>query len=59
MHLHSGVFKGIIVVIIIIGVWGADMKRCLIVVDYQNDFVNGSLGFAGAQALEGGNRQCG
>lgn len=28
------------------------MKRCLIVVDYQNDFVDGSLGFDGAQLLE-------
>ena len=28
------------------------MNKLLIVVDYQNDFVNGSLGFAGAQALE-------
>lgn len=29
------------------------MKKLLIVVDYQNDFVNGSLGFSGADALEG------
>ena len=29
-------------------------KRCLIVVDYQNDFVSGSLGFAGAETLEQG-----
>ncbi len=28
------------------------MKRCLIVVDYQNDFVSGALGFPGAVALE-------
>lgn len=28
------------------------MKRLLIVVDYQNDFVDGSLGFAGAEDLE-------
>lgn len=28
------------------------MKRCLIVVDYQNDFVNGSLGFERARGLE-------
>ncbi len=28
------------------------MKKCLIVVDYQNDFVSGSLGFSGAVALE-------
>lgn len=28
------------------------MKRLLIVVDYQNDFVNGSLGFDGAENLE-------
>ena len=28
------------------------MKKLLIVVDYQNDFVTGSLGFEGATALE-------
>ena len=28
------------------------MKRCLVVVDYQNDFVAGSLGFAKAAELE-------
>lgn len=28
------------------------MKKLLIVVDYQNDFVNGSLGFSGAELLE-------
>lgn len=28
------------------------MKRCLIVVDYQNDFVSGSLGFDKARELE-------
>jgi len=28
------------------------MKKCLIVVDYQNDFVSGSLGFPGAVELE-------
>ena len=28
------------------------MKKCLIVVDYQNDFVTGSLGFPQALALE-------
>lgn len=28
------------------------MKRCLIVVDYQNDFVTGSLGFPEAAALQ-------
>lgn len=28
------------------------MKKLLIVVDYQNDFVNGSLGFDDAKALE-------
>lgn len=28
------------------------MKKCLIVVDYQNDFVTGALGFPGAVALE-------
>jgi len=28
------------------------MKKCLIVVDYQNDFVSGSLGFPGADKLE-------
>lgn len=30
------------------------MKKLLIVVDYQNDFVNGSLGFPFAQQLENG-----
>ena len=30
------------------------MKKCLIVVDYQNDFVTGSLGFPEAVALEHG-----
>ncbi|MBQ2697982.1 MAG: cysteine hydrolase [Clostridia bacterium] len=29
------------------------MKKILIVVDYQNDFVDGSLGFAGAELLDG------
>lgn len=29
------------------------MKRLLIVVDYQNDFVDGALGFPGAELLEG------
>ena len=28
------------------------MKKCLIVVDYQNDFVTGALGFPAAAALE-------
>ena len=28
------------------------MKKCLIVVDYQNDFVSGALGFPEAAALE-------
>ena len=28
------------------------MKKLLIVVDYQNDFVSGSLGYAGAEKLE-------
>jgi nicotinamidase-related amidase len=28
------------------------MKKCLIVVDYQNDFVSGSLGFSAAEALD-------
>lgn len=28
------------------------MSRCLIVVDYQNDFVSGSLGFPGAELLD-------
>ena len=30
------------------------MKKCLIVVDYQNDFVNGSLGFPEAAELDKG-----
>ena len=29
------------------------MRKCLIVVDYQNDFVTGSLGFAKAEQLDG------
>ena len=28
------------------------MKKLLIVVDYQKDFVDGSLGFAGAELLD-------
>ena len=28
------------------------MSKCLIVVDYQNDFVSGSLGFEGAELLD-------
>ena len=28
------------------------MKRCLIVIDYQNDFVTGSLGFKAAEKLD-------
>jgi len=28
------------------------MQRCLIIVDYQNDFVSGSLGFPGAELLD-------
>ena len=28
------------------------MQRCLIVVDFQNDFVSGSLGFPGAESLD-------
>ena len=28
------------------------MKRLLVVVDYQNDFVDGALGFPGAEKLE-------
>ncbi len=28
------------------------MKKCLIVVDYQKDFVDGSLGFSGAELLD-------
>ena len=28
--------------------------ECLVVVDYQNDFVNGALGFEGAEKLEDG-----
>ena len=28
------------------------MKKCIIVVDYQNDFVSGALGFPGAEKLE-------
>lgn len=29
----------------------AEKKKCLIVVDFQNDFVSGSLGFPGAEQL--------
>lgn len=29
------------------------MKKLLIVVDYQNDFISGSLGFPGAEKIEG------
>ena len=28
------------------------MKKCLVVVDYQNDFVSGSLGFEKAKELD-------
>ena len=28
------------------------MKKCLIVVDFQNDFVDGSLGFTEAKEIE-------
>ena len=28
------------------------MKKLLVVVDYQNDFVNGALGFEGADEIE-------
>ncbi|MDR2903179.1 MAG: isochorismatase family protein, partial [Clostridiales bacterium] len=28
------------------------MQKCLIVVDYQNDFVSGALGFPGAEKLD-------
>jgi nicotinamidase-related amidase len=30
------------------------MKKLLVVVDYQNDFVDGALGFTGAEKLEAG-----
>lgn len=30
------------------------MKKLLVVVDYQNDFVNGALGFPGADAIDAG-----
>ena len=29
------------------------MKKLLLVVDYQKDFVDGALGFAGAEKLDG------
>ena len=29
------------------------MKELLVVIDYQNDFVNGALGFEGAEKLDG------
>ncbi len=28
------------------------MKKCLIVVDYQNDFIDGALGFEGAETIK-------
>ena len=28
------------------------MKKLLVVIDYQNDFVNGALGFPGAELLD-------
>lgn len=31
---------------------GENVKKCLIVIDYQNDFVSGSLGFSEAVGLE-------
>ena len=30
------------------------MEKVLVVIDYQNDFVNGSLGFKRAEELENG-----
>ena len=30
------------------------MKKLLVVIDYQNDFVNGALGFKKAEVLEEG-----
>lgn len=40
--------------LIFVKIWerSENMKRLLIVVDYQNDFVNGTLGFEKAQKLE-------
>ncbi len=32
--------------------WGDIVKKALIVVDFQNDFVVGTLGFKGAEQLE-------
>jgi len=29
------------------------MKKALVIVDYQNDFVNGALGFPGAEKIDG------
>ena len=31
---------------------GKVMKKLLVVIDYQNDFVNGALGFVKAENLE-------
>ena len=28
------------------------MKKCLIVVDFQNDFIDGALGFIGADSIK-------
>ena len=33
------------------------MKTCLLVIDYQNDFINGALGFPGADQLADGIKQ--
>ena len=32
--------------------WGYNMKKLLVVVDYQKDFVDGALGFEGAEDIE-------
>lgn len=37
---------------VIIEFGGDPMKKCLIVVDYQNDFINGALGFAGGLKIK-------
>lgn len=39
-------------IFVIIFEGGDDMKKCLIVVDYQNDFIDGALGFEGGLAIK-------
>lgn len=45
-------FKYMPCAIILFELWGYNMKKLLVVVDYQNDFVDGALGFEGAADIE-------